>query len=149
MRLLAAVLRLADGLDADEKRLPYEACRQDDDIPFKQHIEYYKHEMVQGVVLDPVNRAINLYLLISYEDPIDPITGRPIDVQGAVEASLREEFDHVRGIISRQLVQLDRMLFHFTRASELKTRPKSIGGRDGLEREENLRWSFFVDDLRV
>lgn len=142
-RLLAAILRLADAFDADERRLPYQACRQSDDIPFEQHIEYYKCEMVQSVDVDPVTRAITIHLLLQYENPLDPHTGCPIEVVDDVQKAIKDEFASVAEILSTNLCRFQQPEFPRTSASPLKRRPDSICGRSGLERQGNIAWRFF------
>ena len=110
-RLLGAILRLADALDADELRLPYEACREDGTIPWKQHVEYFKHELVDSVKINPQKGIINVHLRIKYEDPIDEKTGEPIDIKEEVTSSLEKEFgklfswDNVPGDDNEKLIR--------------------------------------------
>lgn len=151
-RLLAAILRLADALDADESRLPYKACRENNNniIPFVQHIEYYKHEAVDAVIIEPEEQIIKIHLKIKYEDPVDQ-NGKPINIIEGVQKALNKEFDSVKGILNKDLIEFKRLEFVKTKGPHLKKRrPLFINeakDEGALEPVDSTRWLLLEDLL--
>lgn len=136
-KLLASILRLADALDADESRLPYEACREDDSIPFASHIEYYKHELVDSVKINPQKGIINVHFKIKYSDPADE-NGKTIDIEKEVKSALENEFNSVKEVLVKHKIELNRIEFNLARAVSLKSRKTRPAFHD-----DSPRWRFF------
>lgn len=140
-QLLGAILRLADALDADESRLPYDSIQEHEYIPFAQRTEYYKHELVHHVRICPDEGLIKVQLKIKYEQPIDQKTGKRSDIEHHVRTALKEELEIVRDILKPTIefkIQFKKMS-----GACLKPRPPFAPTRKEVKRVESTRWIFF------
>jgi len=144
-RLLGAILRLANALDADELRLPYEACSEDEIIPWKQYAEYRKHELVNSVKINPQKGIIHVLLRIKYEDPIDEKTREPIDIKKEVRSSLEKEFNSVKEVLADHKIELYGFNFVYAKAvsSNRKKRPAFANREEDIKRDGSPRSLFF------
>lgn len=93
LKLLAALLRLADALDADKKRLPREEDRDNLSISDTTKREYKKHELVQNVVINPEDESIFIQLLIKKDNEEDS------KISDEVKEKLNDEFNSVKDIL--------------------------------------------------
>lgn len=93
LKLLAALLRLADALDADTNRLPREEDRDNPLISDTTKREYKKHELFQNVVINPEDESIFIQLLIKKGNEEDS------EISDEIKDKLNEEFNSVKDIL--------------------------------------------------
>jgi len=93
LKLLAALLRLADALDADKSRLPREEDRDNPLISDTTKREYKKHELVQNVVINPEDESIFIQLLIKKDNEEDS------EISDEIKEKLNDEFNSVKEIL--------------------------------------------------
>jgi hypothetical protein len=96
---LAALLKLADALDADEKRLPSESYRENPEIPDKSRKEYWKHEVVQDVNVNHKDKKIYVQMLVTKE--------YPFNVTVEVKKKLEDELKSVKEVLNKSCIDLD------------------------------------------
>jgi hypothetical protein len=92
-KFLAALIRLADALDADYNRIPPEFITKDAKLSEKTVREYLKHESVQKVTVSHKDRKIYVDLLLLEE-------GAMHEIKEDLKKHLVEEFESVRAIIN-------------------------------------------------
>ena len=93
LKLLAALLRFADALDADKNRLPREENRDHPLISKNAKREYKKHELVQDVVIISEKESIFIQLLIN-KDSVEEN-----EISEEIIEKLNEEFNSVKKIL--------------------------------------------------
>ncbi len=90
-KFLAALIRLADTLDADHNRIPPEFIIKDVKLSEKTVREYLKHECVQKITVSHKDRKIYVDLLL-------PDDGAMREIKEDLKKHLVEEFESVRAI---------------------------------------------------
>jgi hypothetical protein len=103
-KFLAALLRLADALDADHNRIPPEFITKDAKLSEKTVREYLKHESVQKVTVSHRDRKIYVDLLL-------PDQGAMHEIKEDLKKHLVTEFESVRTIINGYGVRIEKMEF--------------------------------------
>ena len=93
LKLIAALLRLADALDADKSRLPRKENRDDHLISEVTKREYKKHELVQEVVISPEDKCIFIQLLIKKDNEEEH------SISEEIKEKLKDEFNSVKTIL--------------------------------------------------
>jgi|GEM_PF-3207741 len=93
LRLLGALLRLADALDAREDRLPPEPYMEVPGILEKQYVEYWKHEVLDSISINHKEKKIIVQLIVKYE--------YPVDVVKRVKEKLTEELNSVKEVLEK------------------------------------------------
>ena len=73
LRLLAALLRLADELDVDFRRAPEELYKFMKDMPAFSRLQWLKHHYTSGVMIEPIVRGSKrvLYIEINCQYPTE------------------------------------------------------------------------------
>ncbi len=103
-KFLAALIRLADALDADHNRIPPEFIIKDVKLSEKTVKEYLKHECVQKVTVSHRDRKIYVELLLSDQEVMR-------EVKKELKRHLVEEFESVKGIINGYGVRIEKVEF--------------------------------------
>ena len=103
-RFLAALIRLADALDADYNRIPPEFIIKDAKLSEKTVREYLKHESVQKVTVSHKDRTIYVDLLL-------PDEGVMRKIKKELKKHLVDEFESVKGIIKRYGIGIEKIEF--------------------------------------
>ena len=98
-RALAVIVRLADALDCNEKRLPPLAYLRDSRVPTTSVLEYVKHEIVEDVQIDD-DSVIHVAMRVRYEYPTD------VDLVAEARAELHQEISAVIEMLKGCGVQL-------------------------------------------
>lgn len=104
-KLLAALLRLADALDADITRLPREENRDDSQIGEQTKREYKKHEIVQKVAINPKEKCIFIQILLNNNNSMDS------EVFKEVTQKFNEEFESVENILIKHGININKINF--------------------------------------
>ena len=113
-RYLGAIIRLADALDMDHRRLPPEPYRENKEIPFKTDIEYWKHEIVERVKIFP--QKIVVAFKIKYIYPVN------MNIEEVVKNNLQDEINSIRNIFDAYNIPLT-LEFNTVKSVFLKERP--------------------------
>ena len=92
-KLLAALLRFADALDADKNRLPREEDRDHPLISETTKREYKKHELVQDVVISPEKESVFIQVLVNKDSEAEN------EIYKEIEEKLNDEFNSVKKIL--------------------------------------------------
>nr|MDO8083129.1 hypothetical protein [Candidatus Freyarchaeota archaeon] len=102
-RFLAALLRLADTLDAKWDRLPPRENINEEisEISRQQIMEYWKHEVVRRINIDHEREEILVDILIKREYP------PKADIVGKVKKKLESELESVRKILEDYGISLN------------------------------------------
>ena len=103
-RFLAALIRLADALDADYNRIPPEFITKDAKLSEKTVREYLKHESVQKVTVSHRDRKIYVDLLL-------PDQGAMHEIKEDLKKHLVTEFESVRTIINGYGIGIEKIEF--------------------------------------
>jgi hypothetical protein len=103
-RFLAALIRLADALDADYNRIPPEFIIKNAKLSEKTVEEYLKHESVQKVTVSHKDKKIYVDLLLPDEEVMHGI-------KKELKRHLVEEFESVRVIINANGVKIEKIEF--------------------------------------
>lgn len=103
-RFLAALIQLADALDADYNRIPPEFIIKDAKLSEKTVEEYLKHESVQKVTVSHKDRKIFVDLLL-------PDDGAMREIKEDLKKHLVTEFESVKEIINGYGVRIEKMEF--------------------------------------
>jgi hypothetical protein len=103
-RFLAALIRLADALDADYNRIPPEFIIKNAKLSEKTVEEYLKHESVQKVTVSHRDRKIYVDLLL-------PDEGAMREIKEKLKKHLVEEFESVKGIINGYGIGIEKIDF--------------------------------------
>jgi len=103
-KFLAALIRLADALDADYNRIPPEFITKDAKLSEKAVREYLKHESVQKVTVNHKDRKIYVDLLL-------PDQGGMRGIKEDLKKHLVTEFESVRTIINGYGIGIDKIEF--------------------------------------
>lgn len=103
-KFLAALIRLADALDADHNRIPPEFIIKDAKLSEKTVREYLKHESVQKVTVSHKDRKIYVDLLL-------PDKGAMHEIKEELKKHLVVEFESVREIINANGVKIEKTEF--------------------------------------
>jgi hypothetical protein len=103
-RFLAALIRLADALDADYNRIPPEFITKVAKLSEKTVEEYLKHESVQKVTVSHKDRKIYIDLLL-------PDEGVMREIKKELKKHLIEEFESVKEIINGYGIGIEKMEF--------------------------------------
>jgi len=111
-RFLAALIRLADALDADYNRIPPEFILKDAKLSEKTVEEYLKHESVQKVTVSHRDRKIYVELLLSDDEAT-------CKIKEELKKHLVEEFESVKGIINGYGVRIEKIEFLETVGSRI------------------------------
>nr|CBH38987.1 hypothetical protein BSM_24640 [uncultured archaeon] len=111
-RFLAALIRLADALDADYNRIPPEFIIKDAKLSEKTVREYLKHECVQKVTVNHKDRKIYVDLLL-------PDEGAMHEIKKELKRHLVKEFESVREIINANGVKIEKIEFLETVSSRV------------------------------
>lgn len=104
-KLLGALLRLADALDADITRLPREENRDDPQIGEQTKREYRKHEIVQKVAINPKEKCVFIQILLSNTNSTDD------EIFTEVTQKFNEEFDSVKNILLKYGININKINF--------------------------------------
>jgi len=104
-KLLAALLRFADALDADKNRLPREEDRDHPKISDKTKREYKKLEQVQDVVISPEKESIFIQLLINKSSKEEN------EISEEIKEKLNEEFNSVKNILFDYGIKINDLKF--------------------------------------
>ncbi|MEW6618959.1 MAG: HEAT repeat domain-containing protein [bacterium] len=107
LQLLAAILRLADALDADKDRIPPEYIRKNKKISKKDVEEYYKHEIVKDIKIEPNKKTIFLSI-------VRPNTSRAQEIEELLKASLEAELNSVKNILFKYNLYLENLKLDVT-----------------------------------
>ena len=103
-KFLAALIRLADALDADYNRIPPEFIIKDVKLSEKAVEEYLKHESVQKVTVSYKDRKIYVDLLL-------PDEGVMREIKKELKKHLVAEFESVKGIINGNGIRIEKIEF--------------------------------------
>jgi hypothetical protein len=103
-RFLAALIRLADALDADHNRIPPEFITKDAKLSEKTVEEYRKHESVQKVTVSHKDERIYVDLLL-------PDQGGMREIKEKLKKHLVEEFESVKEIINGYGIGIEKIEF--------------------------------------
>jgi hypothetical protein len=103
-KFLAALIRLADALDADYNRIPPEFIIKDVKLAEETVREYLKHECVQKVTVSHKDKKIYVGLLL-------PNQGVMHETKKELKRHLVEEFESVRTIINASGVKIEKIEF--------------------------------------
>ena len=103
-RFLAALIRLADALDADYNRIPPEFITKDVKLSEKTVREYLKHESVQKVTVSHRDRKIYVDLLL-------PDKGAMHEIKEELKKHLVGEFESVKAIINGYGMKIEKIEF--------------------------------------
>ena len=103
-KFLAALIRLADALDADYNRIPPEFITKDAKLSEKTVKEYLKHESVQKVTVSHKDRKIYVDLLL-------PDEGEMHEIKEDLKKHLVTEFESVMAIINGYKIGIDEIEF--------------------------------------
>ena len=109
-RFLAALIRLADALDADYNRIPPEFIIKNAKLSEKTVEEYLKHESVQKVTVTHKDRKIYVDLLLPDEEVMHGI-------KEGLKRHLVAEFESVRAIINGYGIGIEKIEFLETAGS--------------------------------
>lgn len=111
-RFLAALIRLADALDADHNRIPPEFIIKDAKLSEKTVEEYLKHESVQKVTISHKDRKIYVDLLLPDDEAMR-------EIKKELKKHLVAEFESVKGIINGYGVRIEKIEFLETVGSRI------------------------------
>jgi hypothetical protein len=103
-KFLAALIRLADALDADYNRIPPEFIIKDAKLSEKTVREYLKHESVQKVTVGHKDGKIYIDLLLSDE-------GAMREIKKELKKHLVAEFESVKEIINGYGIRMGKIEF--------------------------------------
>ncbi|MDY6965964.1 MAG: hypothetical protein SVM80_08360 [Halobacteriota archaeon] len=92
LRFLATLIRLADGLDLEHRRIPPEFITQGAELSEKDVEEYIKHGSVKNVSVNHKDQMIYIELLFKEKEPDK-------DVIESMKKHVLEEFDSVKKIL--------------------------------------------------
>ena len=96
---LAALLKLADALDANENRLPSKSYMINPEIPAKSREEYLKQEVVKEVSVNHKDKKIYVQMVVKEE--------YPANVTDEVEKKLEDELKSVKEVLNKSGIDLD------------------------------------------
>ena len=103
-KFLAALIRLADALDADYNRIPPEFIIKDAKLSEKTVEGYLKHESVQKVTVSHKDRKIYIDLLLSDQ-------GAMREIKKELKRHLVDEFESVKEIINSYGIRIEKIEF--------------------------------------
>ena len=99
LRFLAALIRLADGLDLEHRRIPPEFITKGAKLSEKDIEEYIKHGSVRKIAINHKDRMIYIELLFE-ENELNK------DVIDAMKKHVIEEFDSVKEVLRKNGVDI-------------------------------------------
>jgi tetratricopeptide (TPR) repeat protein len=132
---LAALLKLADALDANESRLPSKSYRENPEIPAKSRKEYWKHEVVEVVNVNHKEKEIRVQMAVTKE--------YPVNVTEEVKKKLKDELKSVKRVLNEYGIDLD---FAFS-VIESSTKKELPGNRPYPQSESDKTALRAIDNL--